>query len=474
MPQYLITVSGELPLRSPRTRPRFYRRLVENIRDMVERHGARVLGSRIIEAKIWLVTDRDVLSGLSRVFGVHRAGLVVTYNFKNLDDLAMWVYENTKNTVKNKKFAVRVKRSGKHAFTSLDAARRIGELLKPHSSGVDLEKPEVTVEVEIRDSTAYLYTSVVSGPGGLPIGVEGRALTLFSGGFDSPVAAWFTAKRGVEVDFLHYYMGSTSSTYYAFLVAKKLSSDWLYGYRPQFILVDFTDVISEVVKKVSWSYRQVVLRALMYIIAGKIAEKLNYHVLVTGESIGQASSQTLINLSVIERATGIKTPILRPLLGFDKEEIIEYSRKIGLYPYSSRVVEACAIAPTRVTTAADQGEVGEYISSIDENTLEKTVNSMKIFDVFSSNPEDIVVTSSIELDFIPENAVVVDVRRDRSNPLPNSISLSEVNFEELRDKVIVFVCETGSLSLLLAKELRDQGYKAFSLKGGVKTYCQVK
>jgi len=164
---------------------------------------------------------------------------------------------------------VRVKRSGQHKFTSLDVARKVGELLKPYSAGVDLENPEVTVELEVRGSVAYLYTRTIRGPGGLPVGVEGKALVLFSGGFDSPVAAWFTAKRGVKVDFLHYYMGSTLSTYYAFQVAKELAFKWLYGYQPVFILVDFTDIISEISRKVEWSYRQVVLRAVMYSVAEK-------------------------------------------------------------------------------------------------------------------------------------------------------------------------------------------------------------
>ena len=474
MPEYLVTVSGELPLRSKRTRSKFYKRLIDNIKDMVERNNARVLGSRIVEAKIWLITDRDVLAGLSRVFGVHRAGLVITYNFRDLDDLAEWVFKNTRNSVESKKFAVRVKRSGRHSFTSLDVARRIGELLKPYSSGVDLENPEVLVELEVRDSTAYLYTSTMSGPGGLPVGVEGKALVLFSGGFDSPVAAWFTAKRGVEVDFLHYYLGSTLSSYYAFIVAKKLASEWLYGYRPSFILVDFTDVISEITRKVEWSYRQVVLRALMYIVADKIAEKFNYNALVTGESLGQASSQTLKNLSAIERAIKPRTPILRPLLGLDKEEIINFSRRIGLYDYSSKVFEACAIAPTRVVTAASPEEITKYVNSLDLSLVEKSISSLRIYDVLSTSPEDIALASNIELDFIPENAVIVDMRSNRSPPIPNSITLSEVDLEKFKDKTLVLVCETGSVSYVMAKELREMGYRAFSLKGGVKTCLQIR
>jgi thiamine biosynthesis protein ThiI len=474
MPEYLVTVSGELPLRSSRTRPRFYKRLIENIRDMAERHGAKLIESQVVEAKIRLNTDKDVLDGLSRVFGVHKAGVVLTHEFIDLDDLAKWVFENTRSLIQGKKFAVRVKRSGQHTFTSLDVARKVGELLKPYSAGVDLENPEVTVELEVRGSVAYLYIRTIRGPGGLPVGVEGKALVLFSGGFDSPVAAWFTAKRGVKVDFLHYYMGSALSTYYAFQVAKELASKWLYGYQPVFILVDFTDIISEISRKVEWSYRQVVLRAVMYSVAEKIAEKSNYSAIVTGESIGQASSQTLKNLSAIEKAISPKTPVLRPLLGLDKEEIIDYSKRIGLYELSSRVFEACAIAPVHVVTAASSEEITKYLNTISIDTVEKSIKSMRVYNVLTTNPEDVILSSSLEIDFIPENAVVVDIRKDRKHVIPNSLPLSEVNFEKLRDKTIILVCETGSLSLLMAKELREQGYRAFSLKGGIRGCPQLR
>jgi thiamine biosynthesis protein ThiI len=228
-------------------------------------------------------------------------------------------------------------------------------------------------------------------------------------------------------------------------------------------------VISEITRRVEWSYRQVVLRALMYIVADKIAEKLNYNAIVTGESLGQASSQTLKNLSAIEKAVKLKTSILRPLLGLDKEEIIDISRRIGLYEYSSKVFEACAIAPTRVATAANSEEITRYINSVDLSLIEKSINSLRIYDVLSTRPDDIVFASGIEIDFIPENAVLVDVRSNRSPPIPNSIALRDIDLEKFKDKTLVLICETGNVSYIMAKELREMGYRAFSLKGGVKT-----
>ncbi|MEM0282641.1 MAG: THUMP domain-containing protein, partial [Desulfurococcaceae archaeon] len=246
MPRYLVTVAGEIPLRSNRTRPRFYRVLIENIKDAVERAGGRVVEIRIIDAKILLETNVDVEHTVARVFGVHKVGKVLEYEFRDLKELANWVSEHSRSIVQGKTFAVRVKRSGSHSFTSLDVAREIGSILKPYSAGVNLENPDVTINLEVRGSKAYLYLDSTKGPGGIPIGVEGSALVLFSGGYDSPVAAWLAAKRGIKIDFLHFLMGSTQSSYYAFNVAKFLASNWLYGYRPRFILVDLRDLILEI------------------------------------------------------------------------------------------------------------------------------------------------------------------------------------------------------------------------------------
>ncbi len=476
MREYLVTVSGEVVLKSSRTRPRFFNALARSIRDAVSRSGGKVVDLSVVEAKIYLVTDVDVSNTVSKVFGVYRVGEVLSYTFNDLSDLVKWIAENAKSFVVGKRFAVRVKRSGSHNFTSLDVAREAGALLKPFSSGVDLNNPEVVVEVEVRGQKAFLYKNSVKGPGGLPVGVEGKALVMFSGGFDSPIAAWYAAKRGVEIDFLHFILGPLQSTYYAFNVAKKLSYDWLYGYSPKFIAIDFRDVVKEIVKNVEWSYRQVALRTLMYIAAQKIASELGYNAIVTGESLGQASSQTLKNLEAIESYLKPSKPILRPLIGFDKEEIIDFSKKLGLYELSAKVVEACAIAPTKVVTASTLENLSEKLKSLDLSIVDKALNSRIVVNVLKANPESVIPETDIEIDFIPSNAIVIDARSSEKvfeEPIANAIPLSKADFSNMpMDKPIVIVCETGALSYVIAKELREKGLKAYSLRGGAKT-CKI-
>lgn len=475
--KYLVTVAGELPLKSERTRPKFYRRLVENIKNALEREGIRLVSLDVIDAKLLVATDRDSLDVLSRVFGVYKVGRVLEYEFKDISDLAQWVADRSKEVVKGKRFAVRVRRSGEHPFTSIDVAREVGGLLKPYSAGVDLENPEVEIELEVRSSKAYLYEALVKGPGGLPIGVEGSAIVLFSGGFDSPVAAWLTAKRGVRVDFLHFVMGSSQPSYYAFQVAKRLSHLWLHGYNPKFIVIDFRNIVAEITRKIDRSYRQVVLRALMYMIGTKIAREKGYFAVVTGESIGQASSQTLHNLSSIEVAVKPQVPILRPLLGMDKEEIVNLSRKIGLYDLSSRVTETCTLAPSMVVTKTRPEEVAELVGKIDEPVVSSALSTARVIDVILSSPEDVLPVDDVEIDFIPENAVVVDLRSDKNkarSPTPGAIPFHELDLSRLsRDTVLVLICDTGNVSYLFAKELREKGYRAYSLRGGIKGCSRV-
>ena len=290
---------------------------------------------------------------LSRVFGIYRVATAYLIRFNNLSDLSSKVEEIAKNWVKGKKFAIRAKRSGVEPFTSIDIARETGASLYKYSRGVDLDNPEVEVYVEVRGRRALIYRDTVDGPGGLPTGVEGKALVLFSGGFDSPVAAWFTAKRGVRVDFLHFVLASPLSIIDAYRVAQKLTSKWLYGYRPRLYVIDFRPISNLVNALVKNSYRQVVLRIAMLESSSILAEKLGYDAIVTGESIGQVSSQTLTNIKAIVHTSNIHVPILRPLIGLDKEEIINISREISLYEVSSKTKEYCRIGTNYVTTRAD-------------------------------------------------------------------------------------------------------------------------
>ncbi len=468
---YLVSIAGEIPLKSHVTRSRFVRRLIKNIEDTLLRKNVKEFKIWIDGARIFIKADCAIDNILTRIFGIHSIAKVIELEFDSLSDLADKVCEITRRYVKNRKFAVRVHRVGDHNFTSLDIAKIVGAKLKPYSSGVDLETPDVEIFIEIRNKKAYVFTEKLKGPKGLPIGVEGKALVLFSGGFDSPVAAWFTAKRGVKVDFLHFILTSPYSAYYAFKVAKHITEHWLYGYEPKFYIVDLSDIVSYIIENVRHDYSQVVLRAVMYIVASKIVKEKDYDTIVTGESIGQASSQTLKNLKVLEETLNLNTLIVRPLISLDKEEIIDYSRFIGTYNLSSIIKEYCVIARRHVVTKADPQILKSEIDKIPDDFFEKAVGSIKEYNILKTDPLKLLDTSEIEIDFIPEGAFIIDVRdydEYRKWHIDKAVHISDItDTEKLKDKIVIVYCKSGSLSFIFAKKLREDGIKAFSLKGGI-------
>ena len=473
---HLISVSGEIPLKSPRTKPRFFRALAKAVEDALGRRGVKSFRMWRDGSRVFLRAPTNCLDTLSHVFGVRRACVAVETPFNDLNDLSAKVAELLKDVVRGRKFAVRVKRVGKHDFTSVDAARAIGSALHPYSAGVDLTNPEVEVRVEIRGSVAYVIRECVEGPGGLPAGTEGRVLTLFSGGFDSPVAAWMAAKRGLETHFLHFVLTSPESASQAFEVARKLATDWLHGYRPKFIVVDYRRVVEEVVRRVRRDFRQVVLRALMYVGGWLAAERFGFDALVTGEAVGQASSQTLRNLAAVEevvaRVLGRPPHVLRPLACMDKEEIISLSKRVGTHDLSARVAEYCAIAPSRVVTRAKPRELAEELGKVSLNLVRDAVASASTADALNPPPKQ-WLPDDIEIDYIPEGAVVVDMRslkEYREWHYPGAIHVSEAgDLRRFRDRPVVLYCSHGYASYLMAEHLRREGVRAYSVKGGVET-----
>lgn len=366
------SIAGEIVLKSHRVRSRFEQRLLRNIRSALRKWNVNkckepyLFDTRVIIGPCLTEEEyKAALDAVLHVFGIHGATIAYRVKFNDLNDLAEKVKKIAGEWVKGKVFAVRAKRSGREPFTSLEMAKVIGAALYPLSRGVNLDNPEVEVYVEARGNTAFIHQGLSKGPKGLPIGVEGRALALFSGGLDSPLAAWMIAKRGVKVDLLHFVLASSLSVRDALRVALLEARLWLHGYNTRLYVVDFRFVTQAIIALVKPEYRQVVLRLAMYDAATILAKNLGYKALVTGESLGQVSSQTLPNIYALEVSRTDMIPILRPLIGLDKEEIIDLMRRINLYDEAAKTKEYCAIAKdSPVTTKADYKVLSEEYSKI--------------------------------------------------------------------------------------------------------------
>ncbi len=380
---------SEIALKGRASRRRMERLLVENVRDALVSNGVK--GRRVWakDARVWVCCFRDEGEALkatehvARVMGVVSVSPVVEYVFDNLEHLVELGREFFKERVKGKVFAVRAHRVGEHDFTSKDVEKLLGEvLLKEGARGVDLENPEYEAFVEVRWGQVYFYDKVVRGPGGLPVGSEGVVLSLFSGGIDSPVASWMMLKRGCRVHLLFFNIGGKPHLEGALRVAKTLADKWMYGYKPKFYVIDIRPIVQLITSNVPEHYRIIVLRRAMMKLAEKLAVKTGAEALVTGESLGQVASQTLRNLRVIDDATSML--VLRPLIGFDKQEIVNKAIEIGTYEESKKLQEYCALGVTKPTTRAklDEARMLEEKSGIHE-LVDKLVELVEEYDLRS-------------------------------------------------------------------------------------------
>lgn len=411
--------------------------------------------------------DPAAAAALSRVFGVHSVSQTAALRFGSLEDLVAQAELSLRDLVEGRTFALRVRRRGEHDFRSRDVAVALGDRLRPGSAGVDLGHPEVEIPIEISEDVAHVLRNAVPGPGGLPVGVGGRALSLFSGGFDSPVATWIAWRRGLTTDLLVCDLGGCGQVDAALGVARELATTWASGVEPAVHVVDLAPVVAALRARVEGGIRQVVLKRAMYRAGALLARQIGADALVTGEALGQVSTQTLRNLTVAEDAADL--PVLRPLVGMDKDEIIARARHIGTHDVSARVQEHCDISTGRVETAARLQAVIGAEGRLDDSFIAAAVERATKVDLTTWTPGPLPEHVVSE---VPAGAVVVDVRPLEEGPTVGDTRLPFALAHEWSDglepdKTYLFVCTHGNRSEIVAHDLRRRGLDAYSLSGGV-------
>jgi thiamine biosynthesis protein ThiI len=467
---FLLRLSGDLSTKAPGTKGRFLSRLMGNVEDALRSSGleGRVKRDRL---RLFLHADPRALDVLPRVFGLQSFSPVEDRPWSRLEDIVDAGVQEFGSVVEGKRFAVRARRGGDPSripFGSMDLERELGRRLLPLSAGVDLSAPDVTAYVEVHPEHAFLHTHKVPAPGGLPLGVGGHALALVSGGFDSAVAAWLMLRRGVKLDYLFCNLGGEEHRRGVHRVMKIISDHWSYGSRPVLHEVDFQPVVQELQARTAPSYWQVLLKRRMMDTALAVAPRARATAIVTGEAVGQVSSQTLQNLAVITKGAGL--PVLRPLLGFNKDEIISRAREIGTFNLSAEVDEYCALLPRNPATHARWHAVKTEEAKLSPDLLTGVMNSRRECDLralrLAENNPDLAV------DHVPEGAVLLDLR---SRPAydawhhPDALYLDF--WSALRsyrsfapDRTYVFYCEVGQKSVHLAELMRKEGFRAYSLR----------
>jgi thiamine biosynthesis protein ThiI len=376
-----VTLSGDIYLKSRRTQQRLIRTVRANLDTALKSAGYVGSVTRIGTHRFSLAPNPDTMdtvrSAALRVFGVGSVDLVSGVAFEDMDDLARTLAAFSADRVRDRTFAARVKRHGTHTWKSVDLARAIGTELIDIGRSVDLTNPEETVDVNVIDDKAFIVVDHKRAAGGLPIGTQDKVLCLISGGFDSVVAAWMLMSRGCTVDFVHFSLNCAQSDH-ALAVAGELVSAWGYGMDPTVHLVEFQPVKDALFAHVEPRMRQVTLKVMMADAASQIAQNDGIPALVTGDALGQVSSQTLPHLVAVSHASD--TPILRPLLGLPKQTIIDIARTIGTAELSARAQEVCDLSEGKpVATAATQATVNSTIDSMPEHVLVDVIATAKVF-----------------------------------------------------------------------------------------------
>jgi tRNA uracil 4-sulfurtransferase len=353
-------------------RPYFLRMLKQNLASALKGlpvHGIKSLQGRLLVLMDGAFAQPELLQRLRSVFGVANFSLAERTT-RDLEALTGKIIESLDGKTFNS-FRIATKRADKSfPLTSPEINQQIGAAVQSKTGGrVDLEHADLTIAVEILPDAAFFAFDKVPGPGGLPVGVSGRVVSLVSGGIDSPVAAYRMMQRGCRVSFVHFhsapYLDKTSQEKVRQLVTL-LSR---HQFHSRLYMVPFGEIQRQIVAAVPRPLRVVLYRRMMLRIAEEIARREKAKALITGESLGQVASQTLENIAVIEQAANLT--ILRPLIGMDKQEIIDQAQKIGTFDISTIPDQDCCqlFVPPHPETKAKLADVNHAEAPLDVRAL---------------------------------------------------------------------------------------------------------
>jgi len=360
---------GEIFLKSEPVKRRFISIMTRNIGLALEAQG---LSHRIEtpRGRILIFGDEPlrIAEVVARTFGVVSAGIceVTTADIPGISAAAVERAERRLHP--GMSFAVRARRSGVEGFNSQELAAAVGAAVLARIPGatVNLTAPEYEIFVEAREFGGFVYDERIAGPGGLPYGTQGEVMALLSAGIDSPVASWLMMRRGCLMAHIHMGSGRFGGADSERNVLRHHAhlSTWIPGHPLDLLIVDMEPFFEVITALKEPRYRCILCKRFMLRVAGILAKERGAYALVNGDNLGQVASQTLANMAVVSPAASI--PVLRPLIGFDKDEVIGRARAIGTFEARPGDIE-CTVAPRHPSTAAPAATIAaiEYELGVD-------------------------------------------------------------------------------------------------------------
>lgn len=379
---YLLVRYGELTLKGT-NRKMFVNQLKDNVkRALIPLRGYHVKGKRD-RMYIELSPEADIneiIQRVSKVYGIKSISPVIKID-KNEEKINQSAIQLSQDFVKGSTFKVDVKRVDKSfRLDTYELQRQVGgAILKENNNiTVNVKNPDYEIKIEVRMDAIYIYEKVIAGAGGLPVGTGGKTLLMLSGGIDSPVAGIEVMKRGVTVEAIHFHSPPFTSEKakdkvieLTRILAERVGPIKLH-------LVPFTEIQKQINKVVHPRYTMTSTRRMMMRISDKVVHQINANAIVNGENLGQVASQTLKSMYAINHVTA--TPVLRPLLTLDKEDIIKKAKELGTFETSIQPYEDCCtiFTPKNPVTEPDFDKVVKYESVFNfDEMIENAVENIE-------------------------------------------------------------------------------------------------
>ncbi|HDY7816737.1 TPA: tRNA 4-thiouridine(8) synthase ThiI [Vibrio vulnificus] len=473
--KFIVKPHPEIFVKSESVRKRFTKILESNIRIIIQNRTESVaVFNRRDHIEVSANSHQyyqQVLEILTTTPGIQQVLEVKQSGFKDLHDIYEQVLELSRERIENKTFVVRAKRRGKHDFTSIELERYVGGGLNQsvESASVKLHNPDITIKIEVVDDKLNQILAHHKGLGGFPLGTQEDLLSLISGGFDSGVSSYLHIKRGSKVHYCFFNLGGPAHEIGVKQVAHFLWNKYGSSAKVRFISVDFEPVVAEILEKVEDGQMGVVLKRMFMRAAGMVAEKFDIQALVTGEALGQVSSQTLTNLRHIDVVTD--RLILRPLINWDKDEIIKVARDIGTEDFAKTMPEYCGVISKKPTVKAVKEKLEAEEANFNFDILEQVVRNARQMDIRDIAKESVQAAPEVEqVQAIEEHAVVLDIRspdEEDDSPLEiDGVEVKHIPFYKLstqfgdldQSKTYLLYCARGVMSRLQALYLQEQGF----------------
>lgn len=378
--ELIIVRYGEIGIKSPKIRGKFERKLIDNIKTVID-DQVKLNQGRIF---IYPRSMSKTLKSLQKILGiVSFSPAVVTGTDCDLIKklIQSYIGKLVENGVfsSDDSFAIRCRRVGEHDFTSQEMAAYCGSVVYGITgSKVDLSDPDFELFVEVRGDETYIFHQIIQGLGGLPVGTQGRVISLISSGIDSPVATFLMMKRGCSVTLLNFdtYPYTSGSNEKILKIYQKLK-EYSAGTKLKLYQMNFGDFLNKCIDAAPDRMTCVLCKSGMYQVAEKLAKNEKAFAIVDGSSLGQVASQTLPNILATHYSTSI--PILSPLIGLDKVEIEKIAKKIGTYDISIIPESNCSAVPRYPETHAQLSLVLEALDNIGaDEEFDNVISSLKL------------------------------------------------------------------------------------------------